>query len=94
MRRKDRGGRKSVPVPIGVHGFTASKATCDAGKAQAGGFALSTPNYDGDLIGTRRHGKHSWRTRIDGDIGVTITSFAYCARDPRCRKPELEGPPR
>jgi hypothetical protein len=73
---------KSVPVPIGVHGFTASKATCDAGKAQAGGFALSTPAYDGDLIGTQRRGKHSWRTRIDGDIGVTITSFAYCARGP------------
>jgi hypothetical protein len=73
---------KSVPVPVGVHGFTTSKATCDSGKAQAGGFALSTPVYDGDLIGTQRRGKHSWRTRIDGDIGVTIRSFAYCAHGP------------
>ncbi len=72
----------SVPVPTGVHGFTASKATCDSGKAQAGGFELSTPNYDGDLIGTRRRGKHAWGTRIDGDIGVTIKSFAYCANAP------------
>jgi hypothetical protein len=73
---------RSVPVPVGVHGFTTSKATCDSGKAQAGGFALSTPAYDGDLIGTERRGKHSWRTRIDGDIGVTIRSFAYCAHGP------------
>jgi hypothetical protein len=71
---------QSVPVPQGVMGFTSSKARCESGKAQSGGFALSTPNYDGNLIGTIRSSKRTWRTRIDGDIGVTVKSFVYCAK--------------
>jgi hypothetical protein len=71
----------AVPVALGASNFTASDASCSSGKARAGGFALSTPNYDGSLVASQRHGKRGWRTRIDGD-GVTVTSYAYCAGGP------------
>jgi hypothetical protein len=77
----------SVPVPTGVSNFTVSDASCVSGKARAGGFSLSTPDFDGGLIASQRHGKRGWRTRIDSDIGVTATTYAYCApgRAPKAR---------
>ena len=72
----------SVQIPTGISTFTVSDVHCASGKAMAGGFSLSTPNFDGGLIASQRHGKRGWRTRIDADIGVAATTYAYCADRP------------
>jgi hypothetical protein len=72
-------------VPAKPEDFTISDARCGSGNVQAGGFAMSTPNFDGGLIASQRLGKRGWRTRIDSDIGVTATTLAYCAEKPAPR---------
>jgi hypothetical protein len=76
----------SVPILSGVSNFVDSDAACTWGRARAGGFSLSTPDYDGSLVASQRHGRRGWRTRIDGDH-VTVTTYAYCAsgRAPKAR---------
>lgn len=59
--------------------FTPSVARCDSGKAQAGGFAIPTPSYDGDLIDSLLWSPRSWRTRVDADYLDSFKSIVYCS---------------
>ena len=73
---------KNKQLPAHPMGFTPARAHCESGKAQAGGFAIPTPNFDGDLIDSFRTSKSSWRTRVDADFLDSFKSIVYCAGRP------------
>ena len=67
-----------VTVPPSILTGTAD-ASCDSGKAQAGGVTAGS-FFDVGLLDLFRASNKTWRARAYNDPGeLTITSYAYCA---------------